>query len=188
MWESRGNGANGATHGCCQEEERRRKKHDNSADWGAVFGGWPLAELCVLLLSLTWQNKVLPDATQDGFVATEVVLHQGTWCSSSQVKIIQQTIITGMWHPQHWFGLAVPIYLSDVTLLKDAQHDSRSWHMFRDSRLYLGLFILLVTLCSCASIAAQSTGNPFLHLYFIFALKRAEVLIVWVLIPLALMP
>lgn len=64
-----------------------------------------------------------------------------------RVKIIEQAVVTGMRHPQYWFGLAVSIYLLDMTLLKDTQQDGRRWHMFHDSRLYISLLSLLITLC-----------------------------------------
>lgn len=51
-----------------------------------------------------------------------------------------------MYHPQYWFCPAASIYLLDMTLLKDAQQDSRSWHVFPGSRLDISLFGLLVTL------------------------------------------
>lgn len=63
------------------------------------------------------------------------------------MKIIEQAIVTAMKHPRCWFGLAISIYLLDTTFLKGTQQDSRSCHMFHDSKLYVSLYNLLITWC-----------------------------------------
>jgi len=95
-WKAEGSRAKSAAQSCGQEGEKKRKKRDNSATPGAdAERVWRVTPSRALYEISPSQNMILPDVIQDGFTDAKLVLHQGTCFSSSPLKIIQQTVITG---------------------------------------------------------------------------------------------
>lgn len=124
------------------------------------------------------QNKISPDVIQDGLIDTKLVLHQGTWFSSSQLKN----------HSANpYYGDAAPTARAwPGCFHRPPRHDFAQGRTRRQQKLARVPWLSISASWSpCASITAQGTGNSLLRLYFVLVLKRSKVLIIWDLIPLA---